>query len=385
VQARIAWIGSGSRRGFLEDLYLVGAFIEFATMSAPVGPERLTILEKAIAAHLPFSVGCVVVAVIAGAPGSFVVFYLGTDSLTEAWSKTASTSFNTVLSSAPQVPTPEGVFAATVVTFSIFLDLYLVRYLRRKVYAAESQLSMLTAEGTAGYARAFRVMGGTTGTVLFMIVFFILYFPARAQVATDPITMVGMVVLTLLIDLVYATAFWTYLSGLWGVYRFGRERLVLRPFYEDRLLGLRPLGHVVTTFALVFSLAITVTLGGELVLGAADSIAVNLVIVALGIAMLFLPLRGIHSVMARVKDEERTKLSTRERGFTTEAAYDPHGGEPSLSRIQELLEFQRFQLLKTEALNISGWPFEPGSVERLVAILLAIFGILMGRLVELIH
>ena len=65
--------------------------------------------------------------------------------------------------------------------------------------------------------------------------------------------------------------------------------------------------------------------------------------------------------------------------------YGESEGDPSLSRIQGLLEIQRFQLLKIEASNISEWPFEPRSVERLVAILLAIFGVLLGRLVELIH
>jgi len=305
--------------------------------------------------------------------------------LTEAWTKTAATSFNTVLSSAPLVPTPVAVVASTIVTFSLFLDLYLVRYLRRKIQAAEPKLSALAADGTTSYSRAFKVMGGTGGIVFVAIVFFILYFPTRAQVATDPISLAGMVVTTVIIDLVYATAFWTYLSGLWGVFRFGRERLILRPFYEDRLLGLRPLGRVVTTFALIFSVAITVTLGGEFVVGAADSIAINLVIVALGVAMLFLPLRGIHSIMTRVKEEERTKLSSSGNGLLSKAAYEDHGGEPSLSRIQELLEIQRFQLLRTEASNISEWPFEPGSVERLIAILLAIFGVLAGRLIELIH
>ena len=228
-------------------------------------------------------------------------------------------------------------------------------------------------------------MGSTTGIVFFALVFFVLYFPTRAQIATDPVSLAGMVILTLIVDLVYGTAFWTYLSGLWGVYRFGRESLILRPFYEDRLLGLRPLGRVVTTFALVFSVAITVTLGGELVVGAADSIAINLVIVILGVAMLFLPLRGIHSTMAHVKEEERTKLSSTGRGLLTEATYEEHRVEPSLSRIQELLEIQRYQLLKTEASNIPGWPFEPGSVERLIALLLTILGILMGRLLELVH
>lgn len=277
------------------------------------------------------------------------------------------------------------VAASILITFSLFLDLYLVRYLRRKMHAAESKLSALAADGPAAYARAFRVMGGTAGIVFFALVFFILYFLPRAQIATDPVSLWGIGVLTVIVSLVYGTAFWTYLSGLWGVYRYGRERLILRPFYEDRLLGLRPLGRVVTTFALIFSVAITVTLGGEFVVGAADSIAINLGIIALGVAMLFLPLRGIHSMMAHVKEEERAKLSSIGKGLLTEAVYEEHGGEPSLSRIQELLEIQRFQLLKTEAWNISEWPFEPGSVERLIAIMLAIFGVLLGRLLELIH
>jgi hypothetical protein len=344
----------------------------------------LTILERAIAAtHLPFSVGCLIIAIIVGQPGSFLVFYLGTHSLAEAWNKTALTSFNTALSSPPHVPTPEAVLSATLVTFSLFLDLYLVRYLRRKVHEAEPKLSILAADGRASYSRAFKVMGGTGGIALFALTFFIVYFPARAQVATDSVSLIGMALLTFIITLIYGTAFWTYLSGLWGVYRFGRERLVLRPFYEDRLLGLRPLGRVVTTFALVFSVAITVTLGGELVVGAVDSIAINLMIVALGLVMLFLPLRDIHSMMVHVKEEEKTKLSS--RGKELEAVFGNHPSEPSLSRIQELLEIQRFHLLNTEASNISEWPFEPGSVERLIAILLAIFGILMGRLLELIH
>jgi hypothetical protein len=352
----------------------------------PLGPERLTILERAIAAaHLPFSAGCLVIALVGGAPGSFLVFYLGTHSLTEAWSKMASTSFNTSFSGVPQVSTPVAVVASILITFSLFLDLYLVRYLRRKIHAAEPSLSGLAADGAAAHARAFSVMGGTAGIALFALVFFILYFPARAQVAPDPVSLLGMAVVTSIATLVYGTAFWTYLSGLWGVYRFGRERLILRPFYEDRLLGLRPLGHVVTTFALIFSVAITVTLGGEFVLGAADSIAINLGIVALGVAMLFLPLRGIHSIMVYVKHEEQTRLSLKGKEFPREVMYGESKGDPSLSRIQGLLEIQRFQLLKIEASNISEWPFEPGSVERLVAILLAIFGVLLGRFVELIH
>ncbi|MGA2665307.1 MAG: hypothetical protein ABSF83_10220, partial [Nitrososphaerales archaeon] len=162
-----------------------------------LGPERLTILERAIAAtRLPFSVGCLVFALVGGAPGSFLVFYLGTHSLTEAWSKTASTSFNTGLSSVPQVPTWVAVVSSILITFSLFLDLYLVRYLRRRIHSAQPKLSALAADGAAAYARAFRVMGSTAGIAFFGLVFFIVYFPPRAQVAPDTASLLGMFVVT---------------------------------------------------------------------------------------------------------------------------------------------------------------------------------------------
>lgn len=100
--------------------------------AGPQGPGRLTILERAIAAaHLPFSVGCLIIALVGGAPGSFLVFYLGTHSVSEAWSKMASTSFSTTLSSAPLVSTPVAVVTSALFTFSIFFVLYFVRYLRK--------------------------------------------------------------------------------------------------------------------------------------------------------------------------------------------------------------------------------------------------------------
>ena len=113
------------------------------------------------------------------------------------------------------------VVASSLITFSLFLDLYLVRYLRRKIHAAEPKLSALAADGAAAYARSFRVMSGTAGIAFFALIFFILYFPPRAQVAPDPVALVGIAMVTLTATQVCGSAFWTYLSGLWGVYRFG--------------------------------------------------------------------------------------------------------------------------------------------------------------------
>jgi hypothetical protein len=58
------------------------------------------------------------------------------------------------------------------------------------------------------------------------------------------------------------------------------------------------------------------------------------------------------------------------------------GDRQPLSKIEELIELQRFQALRAEASRISEWPFETRSVERLIGILLAIFTVLLARLLQ---
>jgi len=141
---------------------------------------------------------------------------------------------------------------------------------------------------------------------------------------------------------------------------------------------------MVVSFALTFSGAITITLGGSLITGAVGSIAINLVIVALGAAMFFLPLRCIHRRMVEVKEEEEVTLSSRSKELLMTVKNQGTGNQQSLSKIEELVELQRFQALRAEASRISEWPFETRSVERLIGILLAFFAVLLARLLQLV-
>jgi len=74
-------------------------------------------------------------------------------------------------------------------------------------------------------------VANTNGSLFFTLVFFFLCFPARALIAGGPVSLLGMVFLTSIANAIYGTAFWVYLSGLWGVYRFGLEPLNLKRFY----------------------------------------------------------------------------------------------------------------------------------------------------------
>src|SRR2546428_13987201 len=153
-------------------------------------------------------------------------------------------------------------------------------------------------------------MTSLSGPLFWTFLFFSLSFPARGLIATSPVSLVGITILSAIAFMIYGAAFGVYLSGFWGVSRFGREPLRLKKFYEDRMLGLRPLGQIVVSSAAIFSVAITITLGASLITGDVPSLAINLTIVAIGLSMNFLPLVGIHRRMVGAKEEEEAKISS---------------------------------------------------------------------------
>src|SRR5439155_16903042 len=115
------------------------------------------------------------------------------------------------------------------------------------------RLSPLSPTAESSYRKAFGPMTRHSGSLFFTLLFFSLYFPARGLIATSPVSLVGITILSAIAFMIYGAAFWVYLSGLWGVVRFGCERLRLKTFYEDRMLGLRSLGRIVVSSTAIFS------------------------------------------------------------------------------------------------------------------------------------
>ncbi len=352
----------------------------------PTGPECPTLPERlARGIRVPYPVLCLIIALLAGGPGSFVLFYLGSFSLEDAFRSTVVASVLSVSPVQARVSPLLGLLEIAESTLALFADLYLIGYLRHRIVAARAKLSLLTPEGSTTFDRAFRLVPSNAGPLGFALVFFALYFPPRIPLAVGPVAFTGLTLLTALAVGVYGAAFWVYLSALWGVAAFGREPLKLKSFLQDRMLGLRPLGQLVVSFAMIFSLAITLTLGGSLVAGDSGSIAINLVIVAGGVAMLFLPLMNTHRRMVEAKEEQEALIASRFKQVLSSASSSrPSEGQPdSPGKIGDLGELQTYLALRAEAAQISDWPFETRSVERVVAILLAILTVLLTRLLTL--
>ncbi len=345
------------------------------------GPERITIIERVVGlTHLPYSLGCLVVALAAGGPGFFLLLYLDSFSLSEALTRLLSYSAFQVLQLNQQVPKYQGFLSAALYTAALFLNMYLARHWRLKLLAAGPELSALTPGGEGTFRRIFGLVSSSKGTLLVTLLIFLVYFPPRALIANDPITLLGTIIIIPLNTLIFATTTWMFLSGLWALRRFSLEPLNLKRFYEDRILGLRPLGLLVVSFASTFFALDSVILVGSFLTTDIYNLFVALLILSMGVVMLLFSLGGMHSKMIQVKQEEEASL--RMRTAQLMVAPEEQGGQDSqvFLRMEELL---RLQVLEARISKIPTWPFETRVVERLLAIILSVVAIMLAKFIQL--
>jgi len=184
----------------------------------PPGPERLTVPERLIRpTHLPYYISCLIISIVAGGPGSFLVFYLGSLNIGQAWSETVSASFFSIFHINQQGPVAQGVAEVTVSTLALFVDMYFTRYLPRLVLDARPKLSPLSPSGEGPFRKVFGPITSPSGSLFFTVLFFVLYFPARGLIATSLVSLVGITILSAIAFTIYGAAFWVYLNCLWGV------------------------------------------------------------------------------------------------------------------------------------------------------------------------
>ena len=171
------------------------------------------------------------------------------------------------------------------------------------------------------------------------------------------------------------TFLWSYGSLLLGLDRLGREHLRADASPADPTLGLRPLGGV-ASMALWMLLAWLVPL---LLTGLPDivGVVVGVLVLGGGLATFFLSLLRLHRQMAAVKASELAIA----RELYAEA-YEPVRG----ARTLEALEQQHRLLGAADALEkrahaIHEWPFDEGTLARVLTIVTSVIAMIVARLI----
>jgi hypothetical protein len=338
--------------------------------SSTGGPETPTLLERLIGlVPLPYAVTGVLLAAAISAPGRVGVRLLHGDLLQDAMVAVFP-------GSEPEAPWQR--LAATFLWFAItFYAIWVTRYGRRHVVAAEDKLVPLLPAGAATYRRVFSRVTRARPALLVGLVMAIAFTAetlARLRTAASPADWVYQAASTPLLYFIYGTAVWAYVSATWSLYRLGQQPLKLKSPAEDEMLGARPMGalSLALSFAGFGQIGLmTLVLFASPVLMEFQIVLIGLAVI--GVVMFFLPLYSVHQQM--VAEKKRHQSAFRRRVFHLleqqpgAPLEDAATSDPALTAtLAELRTALALQTAQPTVAAIPTWPVDTGMLRRLGAV-----------------
>ena len=188
--------------------------------------------------------------------------------------------------------------------------------------------------------------------------------------------------------LIISTFFWVYGYSMYAVYKMGKLPLILKPFTEDKILGLRPFGAtslrltmifftLIVLFAVLALLQINVglTSSAALLFGLGFPLVTGL----FGLTLFFLPLGSLRRKLIQKKREELGWLEPR-RTKIIEQLRNIKDGTFDMGLLNE---YNSITEIEKGIHQVHNWPYDLGILARLVAIILSVTAIVLSRLIAL--
>src|SRR5437660_2193972 len=187
--------------------------------------------------------------------------------------------------------------------------------------------------------------------------------------------------------LILAFFLWTYGSSMVAIYRAGKLPFQLKPFTEDRTLGLKPFGSVSICLLYVYGIfpiivtflqliTINVEIPGGVTVGLGSFRASDLIILSglilVGVVLFLLPLVGIHR---RLQDARRQELSWITRRYTNlvqrlkDRITRSDQSENANEKDALASEISIVRQIQSDIHRIQTWPFDLGVITRLATVL----------------
>ena len=269
--------------------------------------------------------------------------------------------------------------------FLLFVP-FSIRHLRMKLGKVEPTLASLSPDGETTIRSLFSPASSATFQLAIAAVFMTIYASSVPQLLSSGefTTLSGSVYLlrSILRSLVFGSVLGLYCGALWGLYRLGKRDLRLKPFKQDRYLGLREVGSLSFTFASVYFgglgiFTIHAVLGGM----TGELSIVNLLFMMslplLGVMLFFAPLVSTHQRMVEAKEGETATLVELSGRILSRV---PKGGEDDTVRYTELLALEA---LERKASAIPTWPFGTQMLGKLTTIMLSVTAIVIARIIQI--
>jgi len=221
--------------------------------------------------------------------------------------------------------------------------------------------------------RLFRGLDSTLIPLALTLVVGVL-LPLDELVNDDPVAAALQALTWLVIGIPLCTAVWVYATLELGLHRLGKGEVTLTGYRGDPTLGLQPIGLLAFTgFWMLLG-----TLAPLALASSADrpSVLVTTAVLAAGVGLLFVSVRGLHRQMAAIKHAE----IERARQLYAQA-YQPVRDQHSLEALQEQSGLlSAADNLEKHAERIQAWPFDEGTFARAVTIATSAVATIVARL-----
>ncbi|OLD34030.1 MAG: hypothetical protein AUI50_08295 [Crenarchaeota archaeon 13_1_40CM_2_52_14] len=294
---------------------------------------------------------------------------------------------------------PGGYLLDTAVVLSIFIVyfVYAIRFISSRMEQLSDYVKRMSPDVPVDSLRIpFRAANILAVWVILLVAITLLFgFPSPTTVFSEHIAVIAYFFLIL------ASFLWVYGYSMYAIHQAGKLPLRLKPFTEDRTLGLKPFGtaslrlaSIYAVFPVTLTLLELVTLNVEIPGGITITFAplrltdviFSFGLILAGIALFFLPLLSIRK---RLQEAKRQELSWVTPRYTTiiqklREQISKTPPEDRSSQTQALAdELTMMRQVQQDIQKIQSWPFDLGVVSRLATVLVIppILGVLARILI----
>lgn len=182
-------------------------------------------------------------------------------------------------------------------------------------------------------------------------------------------------------NLFMSTFLWVWSYSLYYVFRMGKDIRTLKPFTQDRTLGLKPFGRASLLFTVLSLLLVTIVVLPNIFLGF-SSLPLLGYFVTLYILTTFFFLLPLFPLRRKLQQEKRKLLDAIGLQYTSiYKKLEPITGKDiDEHTVHQLLALDKLQ---RDAQLIHSWPFDTGIIFRLSAVLLSVAAIMISRIIQL--
>jgi hypothetical protein len=353
------------------------------------GPEKPIYIERIFSfLHLPYLVGCLCLTIIFGPFGAMLLELILGGSFEKGLDSAFLIYFNGTVSDGT-VNLLSGIIGLSLLSTLLFYVMYMTQRMRLRLLSVKDPLLPLLSNNSESYDKTFKGVSNALPPIFisstFLLVLLTQSFDSFVKYCCNIPRTAYFIISIFTFFCAFFTFVWVYFSSLYGLHLLGKKFIHLKLFYEDKMLGVKPIGSLSLSFAFIYFIGITILIIMPGVFSTNSPgimyLLYLLILVLVGMALFILPLYTTHIKMVEAKRNEQEKIR---KDLLTRVKSSSESSLDSNKQIKETLDqltsILNINITKDEIMSIPTWPIDTSIINRFgMVILIPIITTIVAR------